>query len=107
IYMMISHGFVSTLFFYLAGILSDRFHTRSIILFSGLIMTMPLFSSGFIFVCLANIGFPGTSSFIAELLLLISILSIPHSSLYIIVISMLIMTASTLLLILRLCFGHT
>jgi NADH-quinone oxidoreductase subunit M len=36
IYLMVSHGVVSAAMFFLAGVLSDRYHTRSIDAFSGL-----------------------------------------------------------------------
>lgn len=107
VYLMLSHGLSSTALFYLIGILSERYHTRSIMAYGGLLSTMPWFAYFLIFMCLSNIGFPGTPSFIAELLILISTLS---SSLFFIIpvlIGMFLTTVSTLILLLRLLFGHT
>jgi len=69
--VMISHGFVSSALFLCIGILYDKHHTRIIKYYSGLCQVMPLYSFFFIFFSIANLGFPGTSSFAGELLILI------------------------------------
>jgi NADH-quinone oxidoreductase subunit M len=66
----ISHGFVSSALFFLIGMLYSRFHSRLINYYSGLVITMPLYSIFFIFFTMSNIALPGTSSFIGEFLLL-------------------------------------
>jgi len=71
VFLMVSHGIVSSALFLCIGLLYDRHHTRIIKYFSGLLATMPLFSSFFILFSLANIGLPGTSSFIAEFLIIV------------------------------------
>ena len=38
--------------------------------YGGLVQTMPLFTIVFLFMTLANIGLPGTSSFVGEFLIL-------------------------------------
>jgi len=107
IYLMLSHGLTSTALFYLVGILSERYHTRSILSYSGLYNTMPLFTFFLLIASLANIGFPGTSGFVPEFLVIVSIL---NDSAYILlptILGMFLTTASTLIMLLRLCFGHT
>jgi len=106
-YLMLSHGLTSSMLFYLIGVLSDRYHTRSIFAYSGLLGTMPLFSFFLLLASLANIGFPGTSGFIPELLILIAINSTISFNTFFILIGMLLTTASTLIILLRLLFGHT
>jgi proton-translocating NADH-quinone oxidoreductase chain M len=69
----ISHGFVSGALFLLIGIIYDRYHSRLLYYYGGLIHTMPIFSSFFLFFILANIAIPGTSSFIGEFLILLGI----------------------------------
>jgi len=64
IYLMLSHGLTSAALFYLVGVLSDRYHTRSIMAYGGLLSTMPVFSFFLILASLANVGFPGTSGFL-------------------------------------------
>jgi NADH-quinone oxidoreductase subunit M len=66
----ISHGFVSGALFLLVGILYDRYHTRLLLYYGGLVHTMPLYAGSFLFFTMANIALPGTSSFIGEFLLL-------------------------------------
>nr|YP_009114076.1 NADH dehydrogenase subunit 4 [Hildenbrandia rubra]AHB62139.1 NADH dehydrogenase subunit 4 [Hildenbrandia rubra] len=72
IFLMLSHGLVSSALFLLIGILYERYKTRIIKYYSGLVQVMPLFSIFFLFFTFANIAFPGTSSFVGELLVLIS-----------------------------------
>jgi len=69
--IMLSHGFVSSALFLCIGILYDKHHTRIIKYYSGLCQIMPLYTFFFIFFSIANLCFPGTSSFIGEFLILI------------------------------------
>lgn len=67
----LSHGFVSSGLFLLIGFVYDRYHTRIVHYYGGLTSVMPIYVSIFLFFTLANISFPGTSSFIGELLILL------------------------------------
>jgi proton-translocating NADH-quinone oxidoreductase chain M len=69
--LMLSHGIVSSALFLCVGVIYDRHKTRIIKYYSGLTVKMPLFSIIFLFFILANMGFPGTSSFVSEFLVLI------------------------------------
>lgn len=71
IFLMLSHGLVSSGLFLCVGILYDRYHTRLLKYYGGLIQFMPIFGFYFLFFSLANIGLPGTSSFIGELLIMV------------------------------------
>jgi proton-translocating NADH-quinone oxidoreductase chain M len=73
IFLMISHGFVSAGLFFLVGFLYDRYKTRLLLYYGGLMYFMPKFSFYFILFTLANISFPGTSNFIGEFLILLSL----------------------------------
>jgi len=70
IFLMVSHGIVSGALFLCIGVLYERYHTRIIKYFSGLLTTMPLFATFFTIFTMANIGLPGTSSFIGEYLII-------------------------------------
>nr|YP_011017721.1 NADH dehydrogenase subunit 4 [Griffithsia okiensis]WQF69544.1 NADH dehydrogenase subunit 4 [Griffithsia okiensis] len=70
ILLMLSHGIISSALFFCIGILYDRYKTRLIKYYSGLVQFMPLFIIFFSFFSFSNTGFPGTSSFVAELLIL-------------------------------------
>lgn len=69
----ISHGFVSGGLFLLIGIIYNRYHTRFLYYYGGLVHAMPLFSAFFLMFTLANIALPTTSSFVGEFLLLVGI----------------------------------
>lgn len=73
IYLMIGHGIVSSALFFCVGVLYDRYHTRSLKQYSGLVQVMPLFCIFFFIFTLANMSFPGTSNFVGELLIFIGI----------------------------------
>jgi NADH-quinone oxidoreductase subunit M len=105
-YLMLSHGLTSSALFYLVGVLSDRYHTRSSMAFGGLLGLMPVFSFFMILASLANVGFPGTSGFLPELLVLVAVISSVPFILFPVLLGMLLTTASTLLALLRLLFGH-
>jgi len=107
VYLILSHGLTSAALFYLVGVLSDRYHTRSIIAFSGLLSSIPVFSFFLLVISLANVGFPGTSGFLPELLVLISAVSTSSILLMPILLGIFFTTVSTLVLLLRALFGHT
>jgi proton-translocating NADH-quinone oxidoreductase chain M len=70
IFLMVSHGLVSVALFLCIGILYERYHTRVINYYSGILTTMPIFATFFTIFTMANIGLPGTSSFVGEFLII-------------------------------------
>jgi proton-translocating NADH-quinone oxidoreductase chain M len=70
IFLMLSHGIVSSALFLCVGVIYDRHKTRIINYYSGLTVVMPLYSLIFLFFTLANMGLPGTSSFVSEFMIL-------------------------------------
>jgi len=66
----LSHGFVASALFLVIGVVYDRYRTRLVQYYGGLASVMPLYIFIFLFFTLANIGFPGTSSFVGEFLIL-------------------------------------
>ena len=76
ILLMLAHGLVSSGLFLCVGSLYDRYKTRLFIYYGGLIRLMPLFSSAFLTLVLANMSFPGTFNFIGELLIFFSLISV-------------------------------
>jgi len=71
--LIISHGFISAGLFLLVGILYERTHSRITFYHRGLILVIPLFSIYIILFILSNVGFPGTSGFFVELLVLLGL----------------------------------
>ncbi len=76
IIQMISHGIVSAALFLCVGVVYDRLHTRDISRYGGLVNKMPIYAFSFMIFILASLGLPGTSGFVGEFLVLLSIFSI-------------------------------
>ena len=73
IFLMLSHGIVSSALFMCVGVLYDRHKTRIIKYYSGMIQVMPLFMSLFFIFTLANLSLPTTAGFIGEFLVIIGL----------------------------------
>jgi NADH-quinone oxidoreductase subunit M len=70
LFLMLSHGLVSPALFLCVGMLYDRHRTRLLRYYGGLARPMPVFALVMVFLTMANIGLPGTSSFVGEFLVL-------------------------------------
>lgn len=105
-FLMISHGIVSGALFFCIGILYDRYHTRILYYYGGLVQVMPIFSVIFLIFILSNMGFPGTSGFVGEILILISIFSINFKVALLIATSMVFSAIYSLWLYNRIIFGE-
>ena len=73
IIQMISHGLVSAALFLCVGVLYDRYHSRMISSYGGIVNIMPKYAFVFMIFSLAALGLPGTSGFVGEFLVLIGI----------------------------------
>jgi NADH-quinone oxidoreductase subunit M len=71
IFQMISHGVISGALFFCVGVIYDRMHTREIAFYSGLVHRMPVYAALFMLFSMANVGLPGTSGFIGEILTMV------------------------------------
>lgn len=76
IYMMFSHGLISSMLFLIAGVLYDRTHDRMIASYSGLSHRMPAFTIMVIIAFFASFGMPGFAGFIAEILVFLGIFTV-------------------------------
>jgi len=70
VFQMLSHGLISGALFLCVGVVYDRMHTREIAFYGGLTSRMPWFAAIFLMFTMANVGLPGTSGFIGEILTL-------------------------------------
>ena len=70
VFQMISHGFISGALFLLVGVIYDRMHTREIGFYGGLATRMPVFAVVMLLFTMGNVGLPGTSGFVGEILAL-------------------------------------
>jgi NADH-quinone oxidoreductase subunit M len=73
IIQMLSHGIVSAALFLTVGVLYDRYKSRMISSYGGLVNIMPKYSLFFMIFTLAALGLPGTSGFVGEFLILVGI----------------------------------
>lgn len=105
-YLMISHAFVSCGLFLLIGIIYKRYHSRVLLYYSGLVLTMPIYATFFILFTLANVSLPLTSSFISEILIIISTFKINLFVASLISLSLIFSTTYGLWLSNRLLFGE-
>lgn len=64
---MISHGFITALFFALIGMIYSRTHTRNIYEMGGLMKVMPILGTAYLIAGFASLGLPGFSAFVAEM----------------------------------------
>nr|QYA17610.1 NADH dehydrogenase subunit 4 [Porphyra crispata] len=103
--LMLSHGLVSSALFLCIGILYDRHKTRLLKYYGGFVQIMPIFSLLFIFFTFSNIGFPGTSSFVGELLILIGVFQLSPISAFLSAFSMILGAGYSIWLFNRICFG--
>ena len=104
--LLISHGIVSGALFLCIGLLYERYHTRIIKYYAGLLTTTPLFSVFFILFSMANIGLPGTSSFVGEILIILGCFLTNKSAGILSATGMLLGGCYSLWLVNRLLFGN-
>ena len=73
IIQMISHGLISAALFLCVGVLYDRFSSRMISSYGGLVNIMPKYALALMIFTLAALGLPGTSGFVGEFLVLVGV----------------------------------
>ena len=73
VFQMLSHGLISSALFLCVGVVYDRMHTRQIAFYGGLADRMPWYAATFLLFTMANVGLPGTSGFIGEVLTMVGV----------------------------------
>ncbi len=73
IYQMLSHGVISGALFLCVGVIYDRMHTREIAFYGGLVTRMPIYAAVFMLFTMGNVGLPGTSGFVGEILTMVGV----------------------------------
>jgi NADH-quinone oxidoreductase subunit M len=106
LFLMIAHGIVSSAMFFMVGVLYDKYHTRLIDYYGGLVQAMPIFSIYMLIFCLANIGLPGTCNFIGELLVFFGVLDINFFITFIALTGTVVSVLYTIFFYNRLVFGN-
>ena len=80
IMQMVSHGFLSTMLFFLVGVVYNRVHDRDIYHFRGLGTIMPKYTTFIMIAFFASLGLPGFSAFIAEAFTLVGAFKSPTAN---------------------------
>ena len=106
IFQSLSHGFVASALFLTIGVVYDRYRTRLVQYYGGLASTMPIYIFIFLFFTMANIGLPGTSSFIGEFLILVGSFKVNTSITFLGATGMIIGGAYSLWLFNRIAYGN-
>jgi NADH-quinone oxidoreductase subunit M len=70
LFQMLSHGIISGALFLCVGVVYDRMHTREIAFYGGVVERMPIYAGVFMLFTMGNVGLPGTSGFVGEILTL-------------------------------------
>nr|YP_009987552.1 NADH dehydrogenase subunit 4 [Ishiharodelphax matsuyamensis]QBZ38025.1 NADH dehydrogenase subunit 4 [Ishiharodelphax matsuyamensis] len=75
LYLMISHGLVSSGLFYFVGCLFDRLSSRSLFMMKGLVNLTPSFMMFFFLLLVSNMSCPPSLNLISEILICMSLLN--------------------------------
>ena len=105
IIQMISHGLISAALFLSVGVVYDRYHSRLISSYGGLVSNMPKYSLLFMIFTLGALGLPGTSGFVGEFLILIGIFQVNNLVAVMASIGVILVAAYMLWLYKRVIFG--
>lgn len=104
---MISHGLISGGLFMCVGSVYSRTHDKLIKNLSGVVHVMPVLSMIFLVLTLGNIGVPGTSSFVGEIMILTGVFSENMLLCVLGALSMVINAGYSLWLFNRVMFGNS
>ena len=105
IIQMISHGLISAALFLSVGVLYDRYHSRLITSYGGLVSNMPKYSLLFMIFTLGALGLPGTSGFVGEFLILIGVFQVNYMVAIMASLGVILVAAYMLWLYKRVIFG--
>nr|YP_009987578.1 NADH dehydrogenase subunit 4 [Tropidocephala brunnipennis]QBZ38051.1 NADH dehydrogenase subunit 4 [Tropidocephala brunnipennis] len=75
LFLMISHGLVSSGMFFLVGCLYERIGSRSIFIIRGLMNFMPSFVMFFFLLCVSNMSCPPSLNLVSEIFIIFSLIN--------------------------------
>lgn len=76
LFQMVSHGLVIAALFLCAGVLLGRGESLQLAKLGGFAARMPVFATFFMLFVLANVGLPGTSGFVGEILVMVGAIQV-------------------------------
>ncbi len=107
IFQMVSHGLLSALFFYIAGVIYNRVGTTKFADLGGMAKTMPFISGILLVTALASLGLPGMSGFISEFMVFLGLFKAYPILAAISVFGLVVTTAYLLRAAMKIIFGET
>jgi NADH-quinone oxidoreductase subunit M len=105
--VMINHGVTTGALFIMVGIIYERLHTRDLGETAGIGRTMPIFSLFAGVFALSSLAFPGTNSFIGELLVMAGGFSVSKLMMVCVVPGVVLAAAYMLRMLQKLAYGGT
>jgi proton-translocating NADH-quinone oxidoreductase chain M len=103
--LQIAHGLSSSALFLAIGMLYDRYKSRNIFYYRGLVTIMPLFCFFFFIFSLANLGFPSTVNFVSEMLIFFGLFQTVPSIAILTLTGIFLSAAYSFVLLTRIAFG--
>lgn len=106
IFIMFSHGIVASALFFIIGCVYDRYKTRSVLDYGGLVSVMPTYITFFFLLTLTNMSFPGTSNFVGEVVVLLGLTEVNYVCSLIATFSIILTTTYSIWVFNRISFGQ-
>jgi len=103
--LQIAHGLSSSALFLAIGFLYERYGSRNVFYYRGLVMVLPMFSFFFAVFSLSNLAFPGTINFVAEMLIFFGIFNTTPSIAILTLVGIFLSAVYSFVLMTRLIFG--
>ncbi len=101
----VSHGFVTGALFLCVGVLYNRIRSTLVADYGGVANTMPVFATLMVLFAMANTGLPGTSGFVGEFMVILSVLQASFWYAFWAASTLIVSAAYTLWMIKRVVFG--
>ena len=106
LFQMLSHGVISGALFLCVGVVYDRMHTREIAFYGGLVNRMPVYAAVFLLFTMGNVGLPGTSGFVGEILTMTGLYGVSTTAVLFAATGMILSAVYALTLYRRVVFGE-
>jgi proton-translocating NADH-quinone oxidoreductase chain M len=106
IFLQVAHGIVSSALFIIVTLLYERHHTRIVKYYRGITLTMPVYSTIFLFFTLANIAVPLSCNFVGEFLSLMALFQVNPFICIVACVGVILSAAYALFLYNRVAFGE-
>lgn len=104
-FMMFGHAIVSGALFFCIGMLYDRYKTRILFYYGGIVILMPIWVFLFFIFILGNFGLPGTVNFVGEFIIFIGSFFVNNYIIFCLLIGLFLTLIYSLFLFTKIVFG--